>query len=171
MPINSKAKGSEFERKVAKLLSKWWKEQFHRTPMSGGLHWKEDNRVAGDIVTPPNSVYPFTTECKKREEWEFEQIIKGTGEVEKWWTQAITDGERVGLKPLLIFSKNFAPSYLMMYCEDFDKILAYKGVTTLPFNYFILHKKGSSPRLICILDDFVAAVTKEDVIGALVTVK
>jgi hypothetical protein len=163
--INSKAKGSEFERKVAKALSQWWGEEFHRTPMSGGLHWKEDNRVAGDIVTPPDSLYPFTTECKKREGWDLEQVLKGTGDVEKWWNQAVADGERVKLKPLLIFSKNFAPSYVMMTLNDFLDISKAKD-SRLPFNYFIISVLGKEVRVVCNLDDFIKHVSKDDIISA-----
>lgn len=163
--INSKQKGSEYERKIAKILSKWWGEEFNRTPMSGGLHWKQDNRVAGDIVTPPDSVYPWTTECKKRQEWDLEQVLKGTGDVEKWWSQAVGDGERVGLRPLLIFSKNFAPDYVMLDYKDFCKLT--NNVDHVPFNYFVVHKVGTEKRVVCNLFDFTAYVTKDTVISAL----
>lgn len=163
--INSKAKGSEYERKIAKQLSAWWGEQFQRTPMSGGLHWKNDNRVAGDIVTPPDSVYPWTTECKKREGWELEQVLKGTGDVEKWWNQSVADGQRVNLRPLLVFSKNFAPSYVMMTLDDFMLILKTKG-GRVPFSYFVVCVLGKTPRVVFNLDDLVKHVDKDDVIKA-----
>jgi hypothetical protein len=164
-PINSKAKGSEFERKVAKALSTWWGEQFQRTPMSGGLHWKDDNRVAGDIVTPPDSIYPWTTECKKREGWDLEQVLKGTGEVEKWWSQSVRDGERVSLRPLLVFSKNFAPNYLMMTLDDFVAITIAKQ-NRMAFNFFIIAVLGKESRVVCNFDDFIKHVSKEDIIKA-----
>ena len=167
--INSKTKGSGYELKIAKILSRYWGEEFNRTPMSGGLHWKQDNRVAGDIVTPPNSIYPWTTECKKREEWSLEQVLKGTGDVEKWWAQAVGDGERVGLRPLLIFSKNFAPDYVMLAFNDFETIMKYKGLfsSQVPFNYFVVHKVGTEMRVVLNLNDFVANLTKDEVIKAL----
>lgn len=165
--VNSKSKGSEYERKVAKILGSWWGEEFHRTPMSGGLHWHEDNRVSGDIVTPPGSLYPFTTECKKREGWSFEQILKGTGEVEEWWKQSTGDSKRVGLLPLVVFAKNFSPNYMMLTESVFNSILKYKGTETTPFNYFILHRPKFPTRVVCVLDEFIKFVTKDDVIGAL----
>jgi hypothetical protein len=158
--INSKKKGSEYELKIAKTLSKWWGEEFHRTPMSGGLHWKQDNRVAGDIVTPPDSLYPFTTECKKREEWSLEQVLKGTGNVEKWWQQSVNDGERVELKPILIFSKNFAPNYLMLRYSDFVEI----APQIVEFNYFVIYV-NSEVRVICVLEDFLNSVPKEMIVS------
>lgn len=163
--INSKAKGSEYERKIAKLLSKFWGEEFHRVPQSGGLRWGDDNRVAGDITTPIDSVFPFTVECKKREGWELEQVLKGTGDVEKWWNQAVNDSERVNLKPLLIFSKNFAPSYVMVRMDDFMPILKAKG-GRLAFSYFVVCVLGKEFRVVFNLDDFIKHVAKEDVMGA-----
>jgi hypothetical protein len=164
--INSKHKGSEYERKIAKKLGSWWGEDFHRTPMSGGLHWAEDNRVAGDIVTPPTSVYPWVTELKKREEWEFDHLLKGTGEIEKYWKQVQGDAQRTGMRELLIFSKNFAPDYLMISAYDFRLIMEAKGWIDPRFNYFIVTKVGQDARVVCILDDFIEHVSKGDVIRA-----
>lgn len=163
--INSKAKGTSYELKIAKVLSSWWGEEFHRTPMSGGLGWKADNRVAGDIVTPVSSVYPWTTELKNREAWDFSHLLKGTGDIEKYWQQVVNDSEHSGLRPLLIFHKNFSPNYVMMYKEDFDTIFTHKGVTC-PFNYFIASTTNVDPRVICILDEFICHVTPKDIIGA-----
>lgn len=166
--INSKAKGSDYERKIAKVLGDWYGEEFHRTPASGGLHWKEDNRVAGDIVTPPGSTYPFVTELKKRESWEFFHLLKGTGEMEKFWQQVSNDAARTGLKPLLVFSKNFSPDYTMMLLSDFTAIFDSKGWTNnvAGFNYFVVHKAGSPDRVTFILQDFLRIVSKEDIIKA-----
>lgn len=166
--INSKAKGSDYERKIAKLLSDWFGEEFHRVPASGGLRWGTDNRVVGDITTSPDSKFPFTVECKKREGWDFEQVLKGTGEVEQWWEQSSRDGERASLLPIVIFSKNFAPNYLMMEQEVFDKILYHKGQKSNPFNYFVVCKPGVKQRIICNLKDFTTFATKDDIINSLV---
>src|SRR5699024_11495112 len=64
----SKQKGNAYELKIAKELSKWWGGKFSRVPASGGLHWGSDQRVAGDIIPPVNSNFPFVVECKKRED-------------------------------------------------------------------------------------------------------
>jgi hypothetical protein len=161
--VNSKAKGSEYERKIARLLGKWFGEEFHRVPQSGGLRWGTDSRVAGDIVTHPESKYPFTTECKKREKWDLEQVLKGTGDVEDWWQQSVNDSERVHLKPILIFSKNFAPDYLMIRVDDFMKVVPEK----VPFNYFLVRVVGKELRIVCNLEDFLGHVSKETVISEL----
>lgn len=159
--INSSKKGSEYELKIAKTLSKWWGETFHRTPMSGGLHWKEDNRVAGDIVTPPDSIFPFSVECKKRESWkDMDSLIKGTNsELEEYWEQCISDAESIGLKPMLIFAKNFNPDFVMIALKDYPKHI------DLPDQCFVLYKLGRKPdRIIVKLDAFLEKVSKEDII-------
>lgn len=119
---NGRAKGQGFERVVAKLLTEWWGEEFHRTPASGGLHWKKDNRVSGDIVPPENSNFPFSVECKKVEGWNFEQVLKCTGDVPKWWSQCIKDSKEVDKYPLLIFSKNRSPVYYMVYLKTWESL-------------------------------------------------
>ena len=168
--INSRSKGSEYERKIARILGEWWEEDFHRTPMSGGLHWKEDNRVAGDIVTPPDSVYPFCTECKKRNGWEMDQLLKGTGDIEKWWSQSVGDADRVGLRPVLIFAKNFSPDYLML---DLDVFLdCTKGrCQWIDFPFLTINPNSSikydKARIVCKLEDFISSVSKEEVIASL----
>lgn len=114
--INGRAKGAKFELETAKGISAWWGTKFHRTPGSGGLHWKSDNRVTGDITPGSDAVedFPFSVECKKVEDWNFEQIIKGVGEVRDWWSQCHADALTVDKVPLLIFTKNRSPSYYMM---------------------------------------------------------
>lgn len=129
--VNGRNKGAKFERDIAKILSKWWGEEFHRTPASGGLHWQADNRVAGDIVAPVDSDFPFNVECKKQESWNMEQIIKGTGDVVSWWEQCINDAKRVDEIPLLIFSKNHSPIYYMTQAQTARKL------GTLEKNYFL----------------------------------
>ena len=162
--INSKNKGSEYELKIAKILSKWWGEEFHRTPMSGGLHWKNDNRVAGDIVTPPNSVFPYSVECKKRESWKLDDLMKNNTEIDSYWSQCVRDAKAVKLRPLLIFSKNFYVDLIMLSMEDFfclaDKCPELKEVP------YILYHTNERNRVIVGLQDFIEKVSKEDLISA-----
>lgn len=167
--INSRQKGSEYERKIAKILGAWYKEEFHRVPASGGLRWGDDNRVAGDITTPVDSSFPFTVECKKREQWDLEQILKGTGEIETWWQQSINDSVRVNTLPFLVFSKNFAPDFLMITDEVFEKLLAVSK--TAPFNYFKVSTSDKPVRIVCLLEDFTKHITKQHIEKALPIVK
>lgn len=160
---NGRAKGAKFERVTAKLITVWWDEDFHRTPASGGLHWKKDNRVAGDIVPPPDSDFPFSVECKKVEGWNFEQVIKGTGEVFDWWKQCIRDSKEIGKIPLLIFSKNNSPIYYM------TTQTAWRKVSGEDSNHFLTCAKidGESHHVAIGFFDNLLSVPKEELLNAL----
>jgi len=95
-------------------MSAWWGGNFSRVPASGGLHWKGDQRVAGDIIPPIGMDFPFVIECKKREEWSMEHILLDIGQPKEWWKQVVEDGRRVKRTPLLIFSRNRAKDFVMI---------------------------------------------------------
>ena len=101
---NGKAKGNVFERKIAKIMTEWTGIKFERVPASGGLHWKKDNRVYGDIVCNDPD-FPFVIECKNREKWKMDNVFKGSAEVEKGWEQVTIDGIVKKLKALGISVK------------------------------------------------------------------
>lgn len=170
--INTKRKGSDYERLVASYMSKWWGcGKFHKTPASGGLHWDKDNRVVGDIVAPQGSQFPFVVECKKREGWNFTQILKGTGEFISYWEQVNEDVKRVeedGLQPLLVMSKSHQPSFYVVRKETHD-ILGISDFncfhTTIKFK--VRGEEIIEEISIGLLDDLMK-VTKEKVIEKLV---
>jgi hypothetical protein len=114
MGKKSKTKGAGYELKIAKFLSSWWGGNFSRVPASGGLHWGSDQRVAGDIVPPPEADFPFVIECKKREEWTMDHILLDIGQPKEWWQQVVEDGRRINKTPLLIFSRNRAKDFVMI---------------------------------------------------------
>lgn len=125
MGKKSKVKGSTYELKIAKLLTSWWGAgTFNRAPASGALHWGRDQRVAGDIVAPPEADFPFVIECKKREEWTMEHILLDIGQPKEWWAQVVTDARRVEKVPILIFSRNRAKDFIMVPydSEMYDKL-------------------------------------------------
>lgn len=126
MPINSKQKGNTFELKVAKMLSDWSGEKFHRTPMSGALHWANDTRVISDIVPPQSLVdkgWPFSIECKKTEtSWEISAFLDGTSPFWKQWQQCWDDAQREQMKALLVFNKNYRDIYTAMTLEVFNSL-------------------------------------------------
>ncbi len=145
---------------MAKLLTEWWGVKFQRTPGSGGLHWKNDNRVSGDIVPPPDSGFPFTVECKKHEGWTFENVIKGTGKVSDWWEQCTNDAKEFDKVPLLVFSKNRSPIFFMVLVEDFKKF-------DIRTNYFVTTVELES-RTDCVgigYFDKLTAIDKEKIIS------
>lgn len=114
MGKKSKTKGAAYELKVAKMFTEWWGGKFSRVPASGGLQWGSDQRVAGDIVPPPEADFPFVVECKKRENWTFDHILLDIGQPREWWEQVINDGRRIDKVPMLIFSRNRAKDFIMV---------------------------------------------------------
>lgn len=118
MGKRSRNKGAGYERKVAKLMTDWWGGQFSRVPASGGLNWGSDQRVAGDIVPPPESEFPFVIECKKQEGWTFDHIALDISAPREWWSQVVMDSRRVSRVPLLIFSRNHAKDFIMIPYEQ-----------------------------------------------------
>lgn len=169
-PINSKKKGASYERTIAKLLSKWWGVELHRTPASGGLHWGLDNRVCGDIVAPVEAEFPFVTELKKREQWSFTQIIKGTGDFLAYWEQVNEDVARLedpNIHPLLIFSKNHHPNFYAIEREVHEKLglpLSHCFITKIKYKF--RDEEREVEIAIGMLDDLIA-IPKEQVIEAL----
>lgn len=112
----SRRKGSRFEREVAKILSEWWGAEFARTPLSGGFatkSFRDDWNAAGDLVTP-DSTFPFCVECKNNESWDFNQLLTSDkSALCAWWKQTVEECSE-GLEPLLIFTRNYQPTYFMM---------------------------------------------------------
>lgn len=134
--INSRDKGSKFERKVAKMLSEVYGCEFHRTPLSGGLHWREANGVSGDIVPPEDISFPYNIECKNVEtDWDFDKIISGTSKFWEFWEQASRDAKENKKIPLLIFKKNRKDIHIAMSLNTFlypwderhDRLIVFKG--------------------------------------------
>jgi len=132
----AKNKGSTFERKIAKLFTAWWQSgelegEFFKTPASGGLRWAKRDDVIGDLCTPEG--FNATIECKCTESWDFKELFQttiakapsliqkgknigkpnapcGLGE---YWYQSCNEGFRASKIPMLVFTKNYFPDYIM----------------------------------------------------------
>ncbi len=127
-PLNSRAKGKNYERKVGKKLAAWWDipwdnpgKLFHPTPLSGG--WDRE-RAAGDILAPAD--FPFSVECKNRQGWEFRDLIHGrrfqgnsTDERKslplEWMDQA--ERARAGKHPMLVLTRRQWEDYVLLTLE------------------------------------------------------
>ena len=116
---NGRNKGATAERKLAKLFAAWWGSDFARTPLSGGFataKFREDWNACGDLVTPDKS-FPFCVESKKVEGWTLEQMLTSNKTlIHKWWEQVVNETPP-GKIPMLVFTKNHAPLYVMMATE------------------------------------------------------
>ena len=119
----SKDKGRNYELSIAKAWSEYTGLEIIRTPMSGA--WAG---TSGDLL-PKNREqnFPFVIECKKQEDWNLFQVIKGEGEFYKWVDQVISE-VRKDLEitkqerfPLVMFSKNYQPDFIACPAlRDFD---------------------------------------------------
>jgi len=124
--INSKKKGEIGERQACKLFTAWTGKRFNRVPASGGLNWKEDNRISGDIVAPLTFDFPFTVEVKNynklglsSESVEDLNVIK----IMKFWSQSMKDAAKVSKIPLLVVKDNGNKFHLAV---DYKIDLGYK---------------------------------------------
>ncbi|KKW10748.1 MAG: Resolvase [Candidatus Gottesmanbacteria bacterium GW2011_GWB1_49_7] len=116
----SRRKGKRGERKLIPILETWWGTKFRRTPGSGGLRWGTDSRVAGDLVTN-DPAFPWVIEEKNQEKWDLHQIFQEKGPIFDWFHQAAQAGKRVGKLPILFFTKNYQPYFIMIRRRDLLK--------------------------------------------------
>jgi hypothetical protein len=118
--MNSRSKGSRYERKIAKLFSEYCGTEITRTPMSGGYNKKGD-------LTPkdPQQVvnFLFHLELKHREGWDFNGIFKNSKHpIWEWWKQCETEARGSNKVPILIFTKNLDLNYCMTICSIFNRM-------------------------------------------------
>ena len=139
---NPRQKGNDYELKIAKIFTNWSGRKFERVPRSGGLRWKEDNNVTGDIVSPFELKFPITIETKKREDsWDFDKLLEETSEIWKWWEQSCEDGRRVGKISWLVIGRNFRSDYLFMEKDCFEKLKVVNDkINSIPY-IFLKTKK------------------------------
>ena len=102
--MNSRTKGANYERKIAKRLSDFYKIELRRTPLSGGMDWK------GDIL-PVFGEIPYHIECKKVEKL---NIWKALEQAEKDCPE-----DKI---PIVIFTRNRTEDYVAIKLEDFLRI-------------------------------------------------
>jgi len=122
---DSRAKGSFFERAVAKRWSKWSGLEIRRTPMSGGWSHSAKFGVSGDLVCD-NKHFPFHVECKNHLTWFIDDIItgvrdEGTTSIHQWWLQCLKTCPPKKT-PVLLFKRNHRPVLMMMKATDWDAI-------------------------------------------------
>jgi len=112
MAINSRNKGNKAERIAAKLIAKWTRKEFARTPSSGGLNWKSSHSK-GDIVSTTEGFYfPFCIEVKHHKEINFEHLITPNIKnikILEFWEQCNRDAQRANKIPLLIMRYDGLP--------------------------------------------------------------
>ena len=117
MSINSKNKGSNWEREVCKIFKKRWAgKDFMRVPSSGALmgqsnkvrHSVIDENVkeilSGDIICPPE--FKFSVECKCYASISFWDLFNDSSDLNSWINQCSSDAAFVSKLPMLIIKIN-----------------------------------------------------------------
>lgn len=133
--VNSRAKGSTFERSIAKMFNDRFKTtEFSRTPGSGAFattHTLPDYlKIYGDLITPLN--FKYCIECKKGYNKEnLYSLYNYSSDTWKFIEQCEKDSENCQKIPMVIFK------------QDRQKILA-----IVPYNiiyksnkYIEIHKE------------------------------
>ena len=110
MGRKSRTKGHGFERQVRNILQDAWEMRLERTPMSGG--WGK-MKTGGDILG--NDDFPLYIECRKQEGWKLDQLFKGKGVLWDWWEEVKEKSKSEERTPIVVFSRNHAPIYVMCY--------------------------------------------------------
>jgi len=102
MPSPQKAKGSGFEREIAKYLSEKYSESFIRAPGSGAyiggknqsrtqiLHEGQIRSFKGDIV-PGQTFTKMNVECKFYADFPFHLLLSGECKVINGWLEQLMD--------------------------------------------------------------------------------
>lgn len=142
--VNGKNKGNTFERKIANLLSKRFKDRlgidqgFSRNPDSGsffgGTNQKRKDThnleyaVFGDLICPRS--FKFTIECKHyKTAPSFQSIVKGSvSDWDKWLSQAHQDAENSDKDFMLIVKYNNVDEMVFtnFLIDGLSTILTYK---------------------------------------------
>ena len=121
-------KGHSYENKIAKILSEWSKVQWKRVPMSGG--WGSKDIASGDIFCTLEFdkkvpiITPISIECKATESWELVHFFKDTDSspIGSWWQQSSDDAKKSKKIPIVIFSKNYFPNFIMLPSNILPKL-------------------------------------------------
>ena len=129
--VNSKKKGSKWERDVCKFMKKWTGYEFSRTPASGGLRWHKKDDIVSDVICTDEKHghrFPCAIECKFYQDIKFEHVLLGNDscKIMEFWNQATRDAERAKKLPLLIMRYNNMPkgeAFLMIDKETANCIL------------------------------------------------
>lgn len=155
MSSPQKAKGSGFEREVAKFLSTLYGESFIRAPGSGAyiggknqsrtefLHEGQIRSFKGDIV-PGQSFIHFNAECKFYQDFPFHLVLSGDcKQLDTWLEQlmAVSEPDDVNI---LFMKFNRKGKYVAVQC----------GATWITDNFMYYTSSKFGDWLLVEFDDF-----------------
>jgi hypothetical protein len=127
MTSPQKAKGSGFEREVAKFLSTLYGESFIRAPGSGAyiggknqhrttfLHENQVRSFKGDIV-PGESFSKMNMECKFYADFPFHLLLSGECKIINAWIDQLMEVADIGDINLLFMKFNRKGRYVDVQC-------------------------------------------------------
>jgi Holliday junction resolvase len=139
--VNSRAKGSTFERQIAKILNdRLGTTEFSRTPGSGAFattHTLPDHlKIYGDLITPQN--FKYCLECKKGyNNQNLYSLYNHSSEFWKFIDQCQKDSEKCGKIPMVIFKQDRQPTLAIIP----------SNIVVESNNYIEIHKEGQYYRV------------------------
>lgn len=112
MTNRQKAKGSSFERKVARYFTEWTGFAWRKTFGSGNMRYKVKSlNEIGDLKAEIE--VPFVVECKFHKDISYAKIMKGDcGKLDDWILEIEADQKRSKKFGLLIFKTNLSPIFV-----------------------------------------------------------
>jgi hypothetical protein len=155
MTSPQKAKGSGFEREVAKFLSTLYGESFIRAPGSGAyiggknqhrttfLHENQVRSFKGDIV-PGESFSKMNMECKFYADFPFHLLLSGECKIINAWIDQLMEVADIGDINLLFMKFNRKGRYVAVQC----------GPTWITDNFIYYSSNKFGDWLIIEFDDF-----------------
>ena len=111
---NSRAKGSTFERQIAKLFNdRFNTTEFSRSPGSGAFATTHDLpdylKIYGDLITPQN--FKYCIECKKGYNKEnLYSLYNYSSDLWGFLDQCLKDSEKCDKIPMVIFKQDRQPT-------------------------------------------------------------
>jgi len=129
--INSRRKGANFERQLAKLFnSKFKTKEFARTPGSGAFATTHDLpehiAIYGDLITPKEFI--FVIEAKSGYNINIFDLFKENNELDKFIRQAKRDSKNNNKDWLLIYKKTRNKPIVITKLKKFHQYLKDKEV-------------------------------------------
>lgn len=114
MAINSKKKGSKFERLIGNWFTKWTRYRFERNRAGSGA-WHTNKDSTSDITcTDEKHAHrcKISIECKCYKEIKFEHVLLGNKncDIIRFWEQATEDAKRGKKVPILCMRYNSMPA-------------------------------------------------------------
>jgi hypothetical protein len=160
----SRQKGASNERVVAKMFEKWYGKKVRRTPLSGG--WSSAAfGVTGDLVCE-DPHFPFHVECKKREDWQLDDLITGVRARDErsilaWWQQTLDTCPK-DKEPLLVFTRNGKAQLILCRLKTFYVFCGDDTPT-----HFVCHLRRNNTTMsvvIATLSDFLTHIKWENIL-------